>query len=158
GAWEATVEPIGSLAEVTPGSITIEASAAGGTKTAMLYITVDLEGGGCGGGDCNPPNPVVPGRYTGAFQIPSVAPFPSQASHFFFGLFGTTFSANHSVSSRFQMGRSAFGKFAGNLSLHHAYPTNKLSKPDLLRWSYGTNTACEVLINSNFIRQIKSCQ
>jgi hypothetical protein len=62
-----------------------------------------------------------------------------------------------SVSTQIRMGRSAFGKPAGALSIHEKYPTNLLCRPAALGFLYApsTNSECEVLTNNCGIRQVR---
>jgi hypothetical protein len=56
------------------------------------------------------------------------------------------------------LGRYAFGKSVGALSIHEKYPSNVICKPCCLGFLYpsGTNnTACEMITNSAGIRQVK---
>jgi len=130
----AVIEPAGRLDEVTPGTITVRAVGEYGVKSSSLDIDVvspSLWGNCCGGGS------------SAAASSPII---------------GSTITANGSVEARFGLGRYAFGKKIGALSVKESNPTSLLSTPCCLKFLYATNADCEVLTNAAGVRQIKAAE
>src|SRR5947207_2967188 len=62
--------------------------------------------------------------------------------------FGTTTATDGSVELQVSLGRRAFGKSAGFLSIKEFAPTNLLGTPRLLRYRFPTHSDCELITNS----------
>src|SRR5258706_6224313 len=127
------VEVAGSVDDVVEGAVTIQASDGDNTKTGSFSVQVS-SASVCGG--------TCPGSSSSSASAP----------------IGSTTSQNGSVQARFGLGRYAFGKKAGALTIKELSPTSLLSTPCCLKFLYGTNTACEVLTNGVGVRQIKSAE
>ena len=63
---------------------------------------------------------------------------------------------NGSAAASFGIGRGAFGKFIGSISMKESAPTNLLCTPLCLAYKFGTNMGCEVVTNCTGIRQVKA--
>jgi len=122
------IEPTNLVEE----SITVYAFDGDNFRQGTFSITIST-GGGCSTCDPNGPG-------TGSSAL------------------GTTSTQNGSVQAGFGLGRFAFGKKAGGLTIKETSPTSLLSTPCCLKFPYGTNTGCEIVTNAAGIRQIKSAE
>jgi len=123
----AAIVPAGSPEAVESGSLTVIATDANGLiLTGNISVQVVHEDEGCRGSTC-------------------------QAA----AEFAQTSTGNRSVSTAFKLGRGAFGKSAGALSIKENNPISALCTPACLKYLYPTNYDCEVITNANGIRQAK---
>src|SRR5262249_28288175 len=71
-------------------------------------------------------------------------------------LISASLTENGSVTALFNLGRYAFGKTAGRLSIQESNPTNLLTTPSCLRYFFDTGGECQVITNNAGIRQVKA--
>ncbi len=166
--WENWLDPLGSFQSVEDGTLTVTAVDDNGKQfTGQVEVRLHEESV-CSGSQatssddnsqapCEPPclgGPVGPGSTPTPPGTPIPPPPPPTCGTD--NAVSFTVTENRSVATFFNLGRYAFGKRAGGLSIKEANPTNLLTTPSCLNYLFDTSGACQVITNTAGIRQIKA--